>query len=195
MTLRNKGVYGLVLSGGKSSRMGRDKSKIAYHGQPQEEYLFGLLDRFCDHTFISVRSSSEKDERYITDDQPYRGPLNGMLSAHKRFPEVAWFVLACDLPLADERSVKELLQARDRSFFATSYALKGSELPEPLFAIWEAEAFSEAEAYLLKGEKSCPRKFLLNNNTHIIHPYSDKVLMNANSEEEYQKAMEIIGHR
>ncbi|NNE77041.1 MAG: NTP transferase domain-containing protein, partial [Pricia sp.] len=48
-------IYGLVLAGGKSSRMGKDKGLIPYHGMPQREYLYHLLGRVCDKTFLSIR--------------------------------------------------------------------------------------------------------------------------------------------
>ena len=48
-------LYGLVLSGGKSTRMGTDKGLITYHGIPQREYIYKLLEEVCDATFLSIR--------------------------------------------------------------------------------------------------------------------------------------------
>ena len=192
MTLVDK-IYGLVLSGGKSTRMGADKGLIAYHGIPQRDYLYQLLENSCDKTFMSIRKEQEAEIsstfNTIADEDVFKGPFNGILSAHKKHPDVAWLVLACDLPLIDEKSMRELIKARKGSADATAFAQKENPLPEPLCAIWEPQALKAAVTYLEQGNGSCPRKFLINNNTHLVFPENAQVLMNANSEVEYKEAM------
>jgi len=192
MTLEGK-IYGLVLSGGKSTRMGTDKGLIAYHGIPQRDYLYQLLEKICDKTFMSIRKEQEAELsstfNTIIDENVFKGPFNGILSAHKKYPDVAWLVLACDLPLIDEKSLQELIAARKGSADATAFAQKENPLPEPLCAIWEPQALKAAVTYLEQGNGSCPRKFLINNNTHLVFPENAQVLMNANSEVEYKEAM------
>lgn len=186
-------IYGLVLSGGKSTRMGADKGLIAYHGIPQREYLYHMLEKVCDKTYLSIRAEQGEEIPseigVIADEDIFKGPFNGILSAHKKHPEVAWLVLACDMPLISEVSLKELIDQRKTGSIATAYSLKENPLPEPLFAIWEPEALSAAILYLEGGAGSCPRKFLINNNTHLIFPTEANVLMNANSEDEYKEAL------
>ena len=106
-------LYGLVLSGGKSTRMGTDKGLIEYHGVPQREYLYNLLSQVCENTFISLREEQKAEVpetmKTIVDLNEFRGPYNGLLSAHKKYPDAAWLVLACDLPLMDLDALKELI--------------------------------------------------------------------------------------
>ncbi|MEJ2005277.1 MAG: NTP transferase domain-containing protein, partial [Cyclobacteriaceae bacterium] len=54
-------VKGLVLAGGQSVRMGRDKGSIDYHGMPQREYAAGLLSKVCKEVLISARPGMEFD--------------------------------------------------------------------------------------------------------------------------------------
>lgn len=186
-------IYGLVLAGGKSTRMGKDKGMISYHGMPQREYLYHLLSRVCAETFVSIRPDQKanfpEDMQSIVDDDAYKGPYNGMLSAHNKFPEIAWLVLACDLPLIDLASLQELIAARDPNAMATTFAQKEDPLPEPLCAIWEPLAFESSKTYLESGNGTCPRKFLINNETKLAFPSNANVLLNANSEEEYKEAI------
>ncbi|WP_350288447.1 NTP transferase domain-containing protein [uncultured Croceitalea sp.] len=189
-------IYGLVLSGGKSTRMGNDKGLIDYHGIPQREYLYNLLNEVCDKTFLSVRDE-QKDkltENFdcIVDENKYRGPLNGILSAHAKHPNVAWLVLACDLPLINAKSITALIAKRDITKVATSYATKESNLPEPLVAIWEPAGLEKAISYMKTAGSSCPRKFLINSDAKLVHPEQDVVLHNANSLEEYEFALSKI---
>jgi len=186
-------LYGLVLSGGKSTRMGQDKGALEYHGIPQRDYLYQLLSSVCEKTFISLRAE-QKDEigenkRLIYDMDTYKGPFNGLFSAHKTYPKVSWLVLACDLPLITGATLKDLIEERRPDLKATAYATKETKLPEPLCAIWEPQAFDAAAEFLSKGSSSCPRKFLINSDIHLIFPEDDQVLLNANSEADYKEAL------
>ena len=60
-------LFGLVLAGGASTRMKRDKAALAYHGKPQVQWAYDLLSEFCAATFVSVRP----DQR----DEPTRATL------------------------------------------------------------------------------------------------------------------------
>lgn len=189
-------LYGLVLSGGQSSRMGSDKGLLEYHGIPQRNYLFDLLSKFCEKTFYSVRidqsDSFPKNAPLIIDRDEYRGPLNGIMSAHGQFPEAAWLVVACDLPLLAASNIETLIKERNPKMDATAFATTASGLPEPLIAIWEPTALQKIPAYMKIAKSSCARKFLINSSVHLIHPEKDEQLFNANSLEEFKTAKSIL---
>jgi len=189
-------LYGLVLAGGKSTRMGQDKRLLQYHGIPQADYLYSLLETLCDKTFMSLRTDQDHTrvtkEGAILDEDIYRGPFNGILSAHNRYPNAAWLVLACDLPLIDKDSLSQLIDARDSGNVATAMATQKSGLPEPLVAIWEPKGLTKAIDYLKTAESSCPRKFLIRHSCKLVIPEKDQVLLNANNPEEYKEALTII---
>lgn len=183
-------LYGLVLAGGKSTRMGSDKGLLKYHSVSHQEHLYNLLDQVCDKVYLSMRKEQEVDLKddfnVIVDQNEYRGPFNGILSAHKTHPEVAWLVLACDLPLIDLPSLKNLVTNRNPDNLATSFATKKTGLPEPLITIWEPEGLMKAIVHLDSSDSSCPRKFLINSETSLVIPEQDEVLYNANSLEDYE---------
>ncbi len=189
-------LYGLVLSGGKSTRMGTDKGLIKYHGVPQREYLYNLLSEVCDETYISLREEQELKVPFgfqtLADLNEFKGPYNGLLSAHKKYPDVAWLVLACDLPLMDLAALKELISQRDITKQATAFASKENPLPEPLCAIWEPHALQDSLSYLNNGNGTCPRKYLINHDTKLVFPKNENVLLNANSEQEYREALDKL---
>jgi len=135
-------LYGLILAGGKSSRMGKDKSVIDYHGKPQMDVASDLLSPFCKKVFLSTRRAQAGHEPYkkfshVHDDPQFEGegPLAGILSAMKKYPTAAWLVLACDLPFVTEDTLRHLLKHRDPSRIATAYKSSHDGLPEPLCAI------------------------------------------------------------
>ncbi|WP_205500821.1 NTP transferase domain-containing protein [Rufibacter psychrotolerans] len=190
-------IFGLVLSGGQSSRMGQDKGLIPYHGISQRQHLYQLLQPFCSKVYLSVRPGQENqvepDLNYLVDTHDLRGPINGILSALRQHPTAAWLVVACDLPLVTPNTLDKLVIERDTSKVATAYAQNGSDLPEPLLAIWEPQAYEPALAFTQTG-KTCPRKFLLNTNIKLIHPADDEELYNANSPEEYAYITQKLRH-
>lgn len=190
-------LYGLVLSGGKSTRMGHDKSLIQYHDLPQREHLYNLLSQVCDKVFLSIRKEQRGEfadnVSTIIDRDEYKGPFNGLLSAHHSNPKVAWLVLACDLPLINLESIKQLITERDIRNNATVFATKKTGLPEPLAAIWEPHGLYNAINYLKSATSSCPRKFLINSDIKLVFPKNDIVLMNANSEDDYKEVITKLG--
>lgn len=182
-------LYGLVLSGGKSTRMGTDKGLIDYHGVSQQEYVSKLLSKVCDAIFLSINPEQEiTATNTIVDENIYDGPYNGILSAHHKFPEVAWLVVACDLPLLDVKALEQLITERDTTKMVTTFATKESKLPEPLCAIWEVEGLKVSKEFLNKGESKSPRKFLLQNDIALVFPENEEVLLNVNSKEAYEIA-------
>lgn len=186
-------VYGLVLAGGRSTRMGRDKGAIIYHHTPQRDHLYSLMDTLCHKTFYSIREDQlpefSNNKHLIVDENEYRGPLNGIISAYKKHPEVAWMVMACDLPFMNLAMLKKLLDERDENCAATAFSISQNGLPEPLAAIWEPEGLEGAIGYLENGSSSCPRKYLINSEIKLVVPEEDQVLLNANSEEDFKEAL------
>ncbi len=175
-------LFGLILSGGHSRRMGTDKGEIIYHQKPQREHLADLLKPFCEQVFISCR-----EEQNITSDYPlifdqYNSttPMNGLLSAFSQKKTANWLVLACDLPLMDNQGIQDLIQNRDSSAIATAYQHPDTQQIEPLIAIWESKSYPILNSYFEKGFKS-PWRVLKENNVHLVTPYDAKILLNVNS--------------
>lgn len=192
-------IMGLVLAGGKSRRMGTDKGKLEYRDKPQREFIYEQLRPLCARVFLSIRPEQQTDIpqglEFIRDENRYKGPFNGLLSAHHAFPEVAWLVVACDLPLVDEKILKYLLSRRSPEAVATAFATHKSGLPEPLAAIWEPHGLKQAETYMVTAKSSCPRKFLINQDTNLVFPEDDLWLANANEPEEYQNILSQLNSK
>lgn len=198
MTLKETKLYGLVLAGGKSSRMGHDKSIIKWHGKEQRYYIADLLAKLCDEVYISCREEQqgEIDIKYktITDKAEGKGPVVGIQSAFATHDNVAWLVVACDLPLIDEKILGHLIANREVEKIATTYKSPHDVLPEPLITIWEPKSIEALEAFRAKGY-NCPRKVLINSDTKIIEPPDEEALINANTPDDAARVTGIIEKR
>jgi len=185
-------VYGLVLAGGRSSRMGRDKAALPYgQGAPQLERAMELLRRHVERAYVSVRADQQGDPlraRYpqIPDSETHAGlgPIAGVLAAQTRHPEAAWLVLACDLPLLDDATLTHLARSRDPARLATAYRSSHDGLPEPLCAIYEPHSHEPLAAYVAAG-KTCPRRFLGGVDTLLLDEPNPRALDNINTPQEY----------
>ncbi|AZQ64569.1 hypothetical protein EI427_10275 [Flammeovirga pectinis] len=179
-------LKGLVLVGGKSTRMGSDKAVLDYHGKPQWEYAKELLAPYCDEVFISVaeEAKSYKGTPQITDKFLGLGPMGGILSAFQEDPNSGWLVIACDLPLLSEKSLDHLVTKRNTHKMATSFKSPTLEFPEPLICIWEPKAYGTLLEYLSWGY-SCPRKALINSDIELLISEHEEEMTNANTKEEF----------
>ena len=185
-------LFGLVLAGGASTRMRTDKAALQYHGQPQLQWAFELVSKFCAASFVSVRPDQRTDAAraghpQIVDRQPGIGPIAGISAALLEQPKAAWLVLACDLPFLTERTLEHLIAHRDSSKIATAYRSAHDGLPEPLCAIWEPAAREPVLAYIASG-KQCPRKFLIDSDTKLLDLPERQALDNVNTVEEFEVA-------
>ncbi len=176
-------LNGLVLSGGKSTRMGKDKCLINYHGKPQRDYLVVLLKPFCDQIFISSPKNTKSSQTLIPDHFDLNSPLNGILSAFHFDPLASWITVPVDMPNIDSKAIDYLITHRNEHKIATCFLDSEGKNPEPLFTIWETKAKPLLFDFFKHGETS-PRKFLLENDVHMVKALSASMLINVNTVEE-----------
>ena len=189
MQFKKLPLYGLVLSGGHSTRMKKDKGGISYHGVSQVEYVYNLLSVHCQKTFISCRSDQQNDPHInkfpiIKDEILEIGPMGGIISAMKQFPKSSFIVVACDLPLINEEVISELVDSRNPFKVATCFVNPKKEWPEPLCSIYEPKAYKRFFQYLGLN-RFCPRKIIMNSNIKSINPHKKDALTNANTPEDF----------
>ncbi len=183
----------LLLAGGRSSRMHRDKATLVYGGKTQLARTAELLAEFCSSTYLSLRKGQSPpaeglDLPTIEDAFGEIGPLGGILSAFSAHPDDAWLVVACDLPFLGKDTMRHLLHERDGNRIATAYRSAHDGLPEPLCAIYESSAFQVLRRFLEEEEQRCPRKILIRTEPKLLDPIDQRALDNVNTPEEYDEA-------
>jgi molybdopterin-guanine dinucleotide biosynthesis protein A len=191
-------LNGLILAGGKSTRMGFDKGTVNLHGKQQRYYMADLLKTFCQEVYISGRPGQQQeiDAAYpiIEDTFTGLGPYGAILSAFREQPDAAWLVIACDLLLMDESTLRNLVAWRNVSSVATAYHSPVTNFPEPLIAIWEPKSYPILLSFLAQGY-SCPRKVLINSDITLLNAPQQEALTNVNTPEELEKVKSLIHHK
>jgi molybdenum cofactor guanylyltransferase len=189
-------IYALVLAGGHSRRMQRDKAALIYRGRTQLEWAVSFLQPYVERVFVSVRPDQTNDPvrarfEQIVDTESNLGPIAGIMAAQAKHPNAAWLVLACDLPFLDEGTLTTLISARDPRRLATAFRSSHDVLPEPLCAIYEPASREAILAHVASG-KNCPRKFLINSDVKLLDEPNPHALDNVNTPDEYGSAVAAL---
>lgn len=195
-------LRGLVLAGGRSERMGRDKAGIRIGDDTLLERTVALLDGCVTNVSVSVRADQVEDQlraRYplLLDTGSGLGPANGLRAAHMSDPAAAWLVLACDMPGLDREAIEALVAARDPTRAATSWRSPVNGLPEPLCAIWEPATLARLASLVTAAEcPVSPRALLAESDTLLLDAPRSAALLNLNTPAELDRyRKERHGHQ
>ncbi len=164
-------MTGVVLAGGQSSRMGRDKATLEFGGQPLVERCVAVL-RQCFPEVIVVRH----------DDVPGLGPIGGLLTALRRAPEI--FVVACDMPFLEAGLIRAMA-AQLAGYDAV--AIPG----EPLHAAYSARILPVVEAQIAAGDYSLNRLL----SKLRVKPFEAAPIVNVNTPAEWEAAWQKLKSR
>jgi molybdopterin-guanine dinucleotide biosynthesis protein A len=178
-------LYGLVLAGGESRRMGQDKALLLRDGKSQLEYVATLLADVTDRTFVSTRAEQRGERErgqydQIVDRYENMGPIAGIMSAMDEFPTADWLVVACDLPNIDTATLRFLIASQSVDTPFTAFRSSSDELPEPLCAIYKSGSREVIQEFIEDGIR-CPRKILIRANTHLLDQPNPAALDNINT--------------
>jgi molybdopterin-guanine dinucleotide biosynthesis protein A len=144
-------LLGVVLCGGESRRMGRDKGLLGKDGVPWAQFIAEKVAPFDLPVIFSVRPGQTPAYRaaipegdFLEDRLNLGGPLNGLLSAHELFPGKDILLLACDMLDLDEVTIRDLIGIyRDGGYEYYVYQL-GSGFFQPFCGIYTGGALAEA---------------------------------------------------
>ena len=191
-------LFGLVLAGGKSRRMGEDKAMLIYDGQKQIHRMYYLLRTFCTQVYVSLRADQihlpgYADLPQLPDlpDYAEAGPLSGILSALTQVPDQPWLIVACDLPFVTEATVRNLIENRRAERIATAYRNEDFGFPEPLCAIYEPQSRGILES-AYHNKTFCPREILSASAPHVLDVPERGALSNVNTRDERHLAEQRI---
>ena len=197
--LKNKrNIWGLVLSGGMSKRMGQDKALIEIDGNTQLNKTHTLLQNHLPEVFVSSRADQSADNERKKYKQIYDlynniGPLAGILSAMHEHPEVDWLVVACDLMNLDNKTIDYLIENYHPNDKIIAYKSEYNGLPEPLCAIYSASAKSLLDESMNR-KVICPRKILINSNAKLLTQPNPSALENFNTPEDLHMQKRELDH-
>jgi len=183
----------LILTGGKSSRMGTDKASLQIGGQTLLDRLLNLIQPLTKEIYLSVAhpslphsefniQSSTFNVHLLPDLEPSPGPLGGLQAAFKSDPSSNWLLIAVDLPRLQKEDLASLVENHDPKKDVTCFLNPLDNHPEPLCALYSPSAAVRLDEVIAENRR-CARRFLTSLNRTELTPSDPQSLLNLNRPE------------
>lgn len=146
-------VAGIVLAGGKSSRMGRDKARLDCGSRDFIEHSIATLQPVSDEVYVScgpVCQYQEYGAPVIVDDISSAGPLGGMVTVMRTVKADTFLFLPVDNPMIPTALYRYMLELLE-DFDAVVPELHGYF--EPLCALYRADCLPAMEKAISQGKR------------------------------------------
>ncbi|TKG96362.1 molybdenum cofactor guanylyltransferase [Puteibacter caeruleilacunae] len=152
MSFKQMKVNGIILAGGKSTRMGQDKGLIQWKGKYLLEYPLSTLLSVCETCIISANDTQYQQFNLPLIEDIYKdiGPIGGLHAALDSTKDCWNVVLSCDVPFIDTNVVERLLQ-HIGSDVECVVAVHNGQF-EPLVTVFHSSVASKLEDYIMLKE-------------------------------------------
>jgi molybdenum cofactor guanylyltransferase len=179
-------ITGVIMAGGKSSRMGSDKGLLLFKGKMLVQYGIDLLKPFCSELLISTNNSDylQFGLPLIADEIPDCGPMGGIYSALKASKTEYILAVACDMPFVTVATI-QLLMEHIEGFDCVVPMVK--DKLEPLCGVYSKAQIDKIEENIRIGELAMIY-FIIKSNFKVIELKNGLMeFSNINSSTEYMK--------
>ncbi len=165
MTTQNQGtavtvsdITGVILAGGRSSRLGRDKAAAMLDGEPLVQWVLRALEPDCAAIVVVTAPGqalpalqSDVPMTIVVDEVPYLGPLAGLVAGLQHIRTDWAFVTSCDAPLLQPGLVTLLRELAAGS--ALVVCPRVGERLQPLTALYRANCLADLAGMFVGGER------------------------------------------
>lgn len=186
-------ITGVILAGGKSSRMGVNKTFLKLGNQSIIERIVDLLKSIFSEVILITNTPEEF--RFLQlplyeDVYKWKGPLAGIHSGLLNSKTGQNFIISCDVPLISKEMIEYIIE------YKSDKPIKFCEAAgyhQPLVGRYSKKILKEIEKFISNNEMSDKsfHCFLKSVDAEIIHPekllfYKDELFFNLNRPEDYE---------
>lgn len=194
-------ITGVILAGGKSSRMGTNKSFLKLGNQTIIERISDLMKSIFSEVILITNTPNEYSFLKLTtfeDIYKWKGPLAGIHSALVHSATDKIFVLSCDVPLMSREMIEHIVNYKSEKPIVFCEA---AGYHQPLVGVYSKVIMEEIEKFIASFEihdKSF-HHFLKSAKAEIIHPeklsfYRDEFFFNVNRPEDFEQLKKYFTH-
>lgn len=144
-------LTGIVLAGGRSSRMGTNKAFVQVEGRPMIVRVLAALRECCSAVVIVTkdpRAYAHLNVSVVADERPEQSPAVGLASGLRAVSTPWAFVASCDLPFLAPEAIR-LLARLARGWDAAVPEVDG--IRHPLHAVYAASCLPVVETQVARG--------------------------------------------
>ncbi|MFT7879450.1 MAG: molybdenum cofactor guanylyltransferase MobA [Sulfurimonas sp.] len=181
----------VIFAGGKSSRMGEDKSLLTFAGYASlSEYQYRRLGRLFERVYLSAKSDKFDFEcPIVPDNYTVHSPLAALISVFENLDASEVFILSVDAPFVDKDVIGRLMKEERENY--DSIVAETPNGVEPLCGIYRRSILPEAKK-MLKKEQHRLTTLLEHVNTKKVRFESSVPFLNLNHPEEYEEALQRL---
>ncbi len=154
MGIKREEVTGIVLAGGRSSRMGKDKGLCSFRDKPLVAYAIEILKPLCGEMMISANHFPEKYAAFgipvVPDEKQNIGPMGGIHACLKRSKTQHNLILSCDTPFVSAQVFRLLLENIEN--YQAVCPSHDTFLVEPLSAYYNTNILGDLEEAIANRE-------------------------------------------
>lgn len=187
--MSNEGITGVILAGGKNSRMGHDKGMLVVDGKKIVEKTIGVLKLFVEEIMV-ISNGKNYDYlgfKVVNDIVKDSGPMGGIHTALTCCGTDKILVISCDMPFVSEKVLSELVQKAGQGEIVIP--VHDGKETEPLCAIYSKSCLGKFDELLRSGQWKLKDSMKYFNVQEVFFPQnslSKNWFMNVNTPEEYQ---------
>ena len=144
---------GIIMAGGKSTRMGCDKGALVLQGKTlADRTIDSIVGLFMDTIYVTNRPSEvdRNDVIVATDEIPYLGPLGGLAAGLRLSNNEANFVVAFDMPFINKKLIAYMVSLSDEADIIVPKIGGGYE---PLFAVYSSDCLKHIDRRIADGDR------------------------------------------
>lgn len=196
-------VSGIVLAGGRSTRLGHDKLAEVFGGRALIEIVVEIVSSLVDEIIIVTAGNRTMPDlgempsaRFVTDLFPGKGPLVGLYTGLKASQSLVNLVVAADMPFLSEELLRYMLQIVGDY---DAVVPRNGEKLEPLHAVYTTGCLPQIEAMLARDALSVYQlipcletRYLETDEVAVIDP-ERLSFFNINNEDDLRRARELSG--
>ncbi len=191
--MKNSSISGIILAGGRSSRMGTDKAFIQIGSKTLIEKMFDLIKKYCVEILISANDNtgySFPGQRIIPDERHGLGPIGGIYSCLKQSRTENNLVIAVDMPFINDGLIQFLLANTGNAELVVPATGKGKI--EPLCAVYRKSVAAYLEKMIAENDLKVQNlmNYCRSHKLHITREqefYNDRLFFNVNTQADFNK--------
>ena len=188
-----KPLSAVIIAGGKSSRMGKDKALLPFGTFPTlSEFQYHKLSKLFQNVYISSKENKFAFPCMVIEDiHKEDSPLVAIISVFETLDAEEVFVLSVDAPFVSEETIEKLLEYNESTLDAI-VAQSPSGI-QPLCGLYRRSILPLAHAQLKKGDHRLTDLLEFANTLYVVFD-EDMPFLNLNHPQEYQEALKIFGN-
>ena len=179
----------VIFAGGKSSRMGEDKSLLPFGNfKTLSEFQLDKLKKIFSELYISTKNPQKFDFKanFIVDTSDIFAPTSGFISIFEQLSDDAIFVMSVDTPFISKETILKLAKSHTKEDDVTIATLNGKI--QPLCGIYTKALYEK----FVKMQENAQHKLsilLKESKTRYVDFSDNKEFLNLNNPQEYQEAL------